>query len=325
MEPEHITWYCPRCQKVLGNDPSLDSLSTVSQFAQPVRVGLLHGVRLHNSGGIGPWVSSCMYCGLRYLASESSFSFDYKGLLAELGWREFIKWSLAQNSGLVSYTLLPQASLSDEDNPGGVAFSRYILAQRTTGEVVVDVGCGPLTWPSYFPKDWRNKTAVGIDPFESRFAGRFVNGTGEFIPLKNASVDNVLAATSLDHTLDIRKTLKEAARILRLGGRLIIWDHARPPRLNWFSLKSLWDELYLRAHDLKHNISEWGTNGYRKVRVYDNLVVVPIPFGFSDPFHQKASQKNSWSKKLSRILTKTGFQNVDEDSNFGFSCWEKVR
>jgi SAM-dependent methyltransferase len=318
-------WYCPRCHVNLGaKDLELQKRSNETWKELPGDSKLNH-IRLHSSGGVRDELSHCWNCNLGYLATSNSFSFKFENLLSGISWRKFIKWSLAQNAGLVSYELLSEASLSDENNPGSRLFSHYVLAHRASGKVVLDIGCGPLTWPSYFPPDWRNSSSIGADPFPTSFGGSVVKGTGEFLPIGEGVIDNVLAATSLDHTMDLMRTLQETFRVLRVGGRLIIWDHAGSTRLrDRKSLKEIATKIIETIRDGRKTMCEFIFNDFRRVRVYENLVVVPIHRGFADPFHLRESQRHSWGRLLNRSLNNAGFRKIDEDISLGFSCWEKT-
>lgn len=121
------------------------------------------------------------------------------------------------------------------DNPSGV-FShedmksalllRDILEAKIEGSCL-DVGCGMLKRPSYMCEgvDW-----YGIDPMDD---GRerdffFRKGIAEEIPFKNSSFDNVLFATSLDHIVDTKKAVSEAYRVLKPGGKIVVWQFVVP-------------------------------------------------------------------------------------------------
>jgi ubiquinone/menaquinone biosynthesis C-methylase UbiE len=51
----------------------------------------------------------------------------------------------------------------------------------------------------------------------------FCQGFAEFLPWEDAQFDAVLFATSLDHVLSLEKTLDEVCRVLRPGGKCIVW------------------------------------------------------------------------------------------------------
>jgi SAM-dependent methyltransferase len=96
------------------------------------------------------------------------------------------------------------------------------------GKVVVDVGPGPLGFPDACPA----RVSIGVDPLAECYArhGLLLPGStalylsvgAERIPLLSESVDVVLARNSLDHVDDPETVLKEARRLLRPGGALIM-------------------------------------------------------------------------------------------------------
>src|SRR5215213_3748510 len=103
------------------------------------------------------------------------------------------------------------------------------------GKVVLDIGPGPLGFPDACPAT----LAIGVEPLAQRFAEHdlllpdsralYLAVGAERIPLLSGSVDVVLARNSLDHVDDPEQVLREAQRLLRPGGTLILnfdVDHA---------------------------------------------------------------------------------------------------
>lgn len=96
------------------------------------------------------------------------------------------------------------------------------------GKVVVDIGPGPLGFPDACPA----RISIGVDPLAERFRerGLLIEGSdalylavgAERVPLVSGSVDVVLARNSLDHVDDPQAVLREAQRLLRPGGTLIL-------------------------------------------------------------------------------------------------------
>lgn len=96
------------------------------------------------------------------------------------------------------------------------------------GKVVVDIGPGPLGFPDACPA----RVCIGVDPLAERFArhGLLLPGTpavylstgAEQIPLVSATADVVLARNSLDYVDDPEQVLREARRILRPAGTVIV-------------------------------------------------------------------------------------------------------
>jgi SAM-dependent methyltransferase len=60
---------------------------------------------------------------------------------------------------------------------------------------------------------------VLVEPSRRQF---LVRGIAEALPFRNASVDRVTCEGALDHFVDPRRFVEEAARVLRPGGRLVV-------------------------------------------------------------------------------------------------------
>ena len=96
------------------------------------------------------------------------------------------------------------------------------------GKVVLDVGPGPLGFPDACPA----RVSIGVDPLAERYRehGLLIEGSNalylsvgaEAIPLTSTSVDVVIARNSLDHVDDPQAVLREAQRLLKRGGTLIL-------------------------------------------------------------------------------------------------------
>jgi SAM-dependent methyltransferase len=123
-------------------------------------------------------------------------------------------------------------------------------------KVVVDIGPGPLGFPDACPA----RVSIGVDPLAEEFAAHglllpespalYVRAGGEAIPLLSGSVDVVLARNSLDFVDDPEQVLREAQRILRPGGTLIVLfdvgstpSPAEPHVLSAERVRSTLDEL----------------------------------------------------------------------------------
>jgi len=126
---------------------------------------------------------------------------------------------------LIQYFLLSQIKQSGEINvPASsrpyekLLFRTQKFCQTMTG-TVVDVGCdSPSISATIFPFACNY---IGLDPFASNKEFRII-GVGEYLPLMDESVDNVVFHTSLDHMLDYHTAIDEAFRVLRPGGYVII-------------------------------------------------------------------------------------------------------
>lgn len=146
---------------------------------------------------------------------------------------------------------------------------------------------------------------IGLDPFDSEWRGSFIHGASEYLPLKSGSVDLAVAATSLDHTLDLERSIGELARVIRPGGSLAIWDHP---------LETRWRRLRYSAARLAVGVLRWDVTRIRsallpeRVRIYDNGIVLWTPKGYADPFHEPRSRRPSWPRRLRKAIEAAGFE-----------------
>lgn len=123
---------------------------------------------------------------------------------------------------------------------------------------VLEVGIGSgLNLPFYDPEEVAE--VVGLDPSpemlrmaagpaaRASFDVTFVPAGGEDIPLDSASVDTVVLTYTLCTIRDYEPALREMARVLRSGGRLLFCEHGLAPDAgvrrwqNW--LNPVWRRL----------------------------------------------------------------------------------
>src|SRR5436853_7391209 len=101
------------------------------------------------------------------------------------------------------------------------------------GDFVVDVGCGPGFYVAALAE--QAGTVTGIDPSASMLAlaerktkdhGNVTLLKGEAIPLPlgDASMDRVLSVQVFEYVADVPAALAEVRRVLRPGGRVVLWD-----------------------------------------------------------------------------------------------------
>lgn len=138
-------------------------------------------------------------------------------------------WEALQANGEEAYTIDPPSSLSIGEREDVRAFARFAQLEGR----VLDVGCGPQTLPSYAAE--MTGELVGIDPLNGVQPRdfEFVKGIAEYLPFKDESFDRVLFATSIDHVLSPSLAVREAARVTKAGGAVVVWfgEPAPPPSL----------------------------------------------------------------------------------------------
>ena len=107
------------------------------------------------------------------------------------------------------------------------------LVHLDARSVSVEVGGGMTT-----PLRWFPGRRLCIDPLADHCAARFPlpaervtyrTGSGEALPLSDASADLVVCTNCIDHTDDPWAVMAEIARVLQLGGWLWFTCEIRPP------------------------------------------------------------------------------------------------
>ncbi|OCB50955.1 SAM-dependent methyltransferase [Mycobacterium vulneris] len=111
------------------------------------------------------------------------------------------------------------------------------VAQVSTDDHVVDVGCGPGTAARLAAR--RGARVTGVDPSSTMLRiARLVTpqrapitwgeGTAEALPVPDGSATVVWALATVHHWQDVDKAVAEARRVLALGGRLIAIERQSP-------------------------------------------------------------------------------------------------
>ena len=137
--------------------------------------------------------------------------------------------SINFNKNIDEFKYRPEFSCAVDQRPDARLFSGFI-APYLHGRVL-DIGCGPLKIPIYL-RNYPVEYLSGLDPLEpfQPHPFEFVQGFAEFLPWENTTFDVAIAATSLDHTLDLNLALSEIKRVLKPGGLFLVWewfgDHA---------------------------------------------------------------------------------------------------
>src|SRR3954453_10475732 len=100
-------------------------------------------------------------------------------------------------------------------------------------DAVVDIGCGPGFYVAALAEQAASVT--GIDPSASMLAlaarkteGRdnvtLLEGEAIPLPLADASMDRALSVQVFEYVADVPAALAEIHRVLRPGGRAVLWD-----------------------------------------------------------------------------------------------------
>jgi ubiquinone/menaquinone biosynthesis C-methylase UbiE len=106
---------------------------------------------------------------------------------------------------------------------------------------VLDIGCGSGRLLRKAHGYWPEAQLSGVDPAQGMLEvarqltpeARFYIGTGEALPLEDASVDLALSTISFHHWQDQAAGVREVARVLRPGGTFLLADFTLPAWLAW--------------------------------------------------------------------------------------------
>jgi SAM-dependent methyltransferase len=134
----------------------------------------------------------------------------------------FAAWLAAYVAGVEEGQRASEGNLSHEGHQGAEYFRMFVNIHGVGR--VLDVGCGPLSVPSYLA-DWPTTHLAGIDPQQpfTPHPFAFAQTFAETLPWPDASFETVVIGTSLDHVYLLDRSLDEIKRVLTPNGRLLIW------------------------------------------------------------------------------------------------------
>jgi len=85
---------------------------------------------------------------------------------------------------------------------------------------LVDYGCGNKPYQSFLSNV---ENYIGVDVEQNNLGNvDVILGIGDHLPMESESVDTVLSTQVLEHVPDPARYVKEASRVLKRGGRLIL-------------------------------------------------------------------------------------------------------
>ena len=132
---------------------------------------------------------------------------------------------------------------------------------------VVDAGCGLQPYRHMLGPDVTEY--VGVDR-RGDFTAPDVEGDALDLPLPDASFDGAMSTQVLEHVTDPGRALRELARVLRPGGRLVLtcpgtWPHHEAPydftRFTRYGLEHLLREAGFVIDEIREQGGVWATIG----------------------------------------------------------------
>jgi ubiquinone/menaquinone biosynthesis C-methylase UbiE len=98
---------------------------------------------------------------------------------------------------------------------------------------VADVGAGTGIFAAAWPR-WTDATVVAVEPSAAMAGTRsvddpgvtFVLGTAEALPMRDGSADVAWVSTALHHFADVHQAVRELARVLGPGRRVLVRTYA---------------------------------------------------------------------------------------------------
>lgn len=180
------------------------------------------------------------------------------------------EWSEMQRGSIERYQ---HESYNDEELPILRLFGGFIAVQLPPDPVVLDIGCGlTATRPAYIDELGIDRY-IGLEPLAvpvSREYPCLVGAVAERLPVENASVDAVIFATSLDHIEAEDEAIAECRRVLKPGGRIVIWQGLHEPK--YLAASKTFEPIFARGSLWKRVLRiaaaplEYGLLGYRMLR-----------------------------------------------------------
>ena len=159
----------------------------------------------------------------------------------------FLKFSGSKKAQNIHRTLWMQDTKSLEDalNTSNALIKAEIESVAQTNARIADLGCGVGASLFYiYPRLQQPAPALGLtlSPVQARLAQestnqlglqdhiRFAEGDFTSVPLPSESLDAVYSVEAVCHAVDPEKYFKEAGRLLRKGGKLILVDDYKSAR-----------------------------------------------------------------------------------------------
>ncbi|HOL50165.1 MAG TPA: class I SAM-dependent methyltransferase, partial [bacterium] len=151
---------------------------------------------------------------------------------------------------------------------------KYIKRNFGNRKKILDVGCGTGLLAMHLLQAGFDVYGVDVSPemvkiAQKRLPGRIVCASVENIPFPDNSFDGVICIATLHHlsVTGFALAIKEMVRVLRIGGRLLIWDHNRiNPYWLWLMKKVPQDTGRERIFSAKNIMRQMKNTGLTMIK-----------------------------------------------------------
>ncbi|HOK79340.1 MAG TPA: methyltransferase domain-containing protein [bacterium] len=151
---------------------------------------------------------------------------------------------------------------------------QYIKKNFGSRKKILDAGCGTGLLTMHLLQAGFDVYGIDISQemakiAENRLPGRIVCACIKNIPFPAESFDGVICVATLHHLnhIEFRHALKEMVRVLKVGGRLLIWDHNRiNPYWHWLMKRVPQDTGREKIFSAKIIIREMKSNGLSLIK-----------------------------------------------------------
>ncbi|MBL8022459.1 MAG: class I SAM-dependent methyltransferase [Leptospirales bacterium] len=109
-----------------------------------------------------------------------------------------------------------------------IRYIRSLLRGETTADLL-DLGCGSGFALSQMEGSFKNATGIDMSPEAIAFGQQFTTaklmvGNAEKLPFKDKSFDAIVSTDAFEHIPDDNAAMREAFRVLRPGGPIVVYS-----------------------------------------------------------------------------------------------------
>jgi SAM-dependent methyltransferase len=136
------------------------------------------------------------------------------------------RWESLLGKWMEAFGSQSESEPSSENDPVAGYIGEVI--GRSGVELCLDVGCGFTVWTPYMDACGEEVKWIGIDPVLGDLTRHypFVQGLGEYLPFRSGVFDGILFSLVLSNMLDPKRSMRQAHRVLKSGGKIYIRYYA---------------------------------------------------------------------------------------------------